>query len=178
MIKEPLDSELALIDPNKLNVLNPPKTELESKLSLLYVMLNTREGEWIYNNDFGINWTSILPENMTDEGIRSFEYSVVEVVNEKLKKYIPDFRVKDVEAYVATNVTYVESGVVVMMTFLYNNKFVTDSITLIKWNSQFGTLFGNVRKWSPQEGDSGNGLGNRVILNLIDTINEQLKQAF
>lgn len=177
MIKEPLETDLKNIDPNKLNILSPPKTEFESKLSLLYVLLNSREGELIYNKDFGINWTSILPENMTDDQLKSFEYQVIEILNAKLKTYLPEFKVKNVEAYVATNVTQVESGVVVMLTFVYNNKFVTDSITLIKWNDQFGTLFGNVRKWLPNDNESSDGISNRVILNLIDAINEQLRAA-
>jgi hypothetical protein len=177
MIKEPLETDLKNIDPNKLNILSPPKTEFESKLSLLYVLLNSREGELIYKKDFGINWTSILPENMTDDQLKSFEYQVVEILNGKLKTYLPEFRVKNVEAYIAENVAKSEAGIVVMLTFIYNNKFVTDSITLIKWNDQFGTLFGNVRKWSPQDNESSDGISNRVIMNLIDTISEQLKQA-
>jgi len=55
MIKEPLETELNSIDPNKLNILSSPKTEFESKLSLLYVLLNSREGELIYKKDFGVN---------------------------------------------------------------------------------------------------------------------------
>lgn len=177
MIKEPLETDLKNIDPNKLNILSPPKTELESKLSLLYVLLNTREGELVYNKDFGINWTSILPENMTDDQLKSFEYQVIEIVNEKLRSHLPEFKVKNVEAYVAENVNKNEAGVIVMLTFIYNNKFVTDSITLIKWNDKFGTLFGNVRKWSPQDNETSDGMSNRVILNIIDAINEQLKEG-
>jgi len=69
---------------------------------------------------------------MTDDQLKSFEYQVVEIINDKLKTYLPEFKVKNVEAYVAENVYKSEGGVVVMLTFVYNNKFIIESITLIK----------------------------------------------
>ncbi len=55
MIKEPQDTDLSKIVPNKLYTITQPDSEFESKLNLLYVLLNSRAGELVYDSDFGIN---------------------------------------------------------------------------------------------------------------------------
>jgi len=55
MKTDPLQEELNLISPNKIGLIDPPDTEFESQIHLLYTMLNTLEGEMVYNESFGMN---------------------------------------------------------------------------------------------------------------------------
>jgi len=55
MKTDPLASQLSTVVPNKQFSLQAPGTLFESSFGLLYTFMNTREGELVFSNDFGIN---------------------------------------------------------------------------------------------------------------------------
>jgi hypothetical protein len=108
--------------------------------------------------------------------MENIEYQALEILNSKMKKYFPDFSVVNAEAQLSTNLNYDESGVVILLEWSYANKFGTTSITLIKWNNQYGTLFGDVYVYNPNSKGSQSGISSKVINNIIRTINTQLNE--
>ena len=64
--------------------------------------------------------------------MQNIEYQAIEAVNSKMKRYFPEFSVVNAEAQISTDVNMTEAGVVVLLDWVYDNRFGITSITLVK----------------------------------------------
>ena len=113
MISEPTLSELPNLKINTIGILNIPDTEFESKINLLYVLLNTQEGEKVMDYDFGIKLTSQTFESLNVTNLETFEFQLIEMIKSKVSKYIPDFELSDLEAFIEGNFSGPNSSLII-----------------------------------------------------------------
>lgn len=176
MKTDPLQEELNLISPNKIGLIDPPDTEFESQIHLLYTMLNTLEGEMVYNESFGMNWASVLPKNYSDSSLRNFEYEVIQLLNDKCKFYLSNFNIIKAEAQNTFDDLNEKSNLIVLTQWLYKNKFTFSSVTIIKWNDKFGTLLSDIKPWAEDQNNRSSPMSSQILSNMINLLNSYLKE--
>lgn len=130
----------------------------------------------VYNDNFGVNWTSILPKGMTTDAIRNFEYEAIGLLTEKAKQYLPNFSIKKVEAQNTYDEYRDASNLIMLSQWVYKNKFSVNAITVIKWNDKFGTLLSDVKIWNVENNTVSNPISSQMISNMINIINTYLNE--
>jgi len=102
MIKEPIDlslSSISQINTNQIGILNVPDTELQSQINLLYIMLNTQNGEKVMDYEFGVPFTSKMFEQYNTSTEELFELELSQTLKEKITRYFPNFSLLSLESY-------------------------------------------------------------------------------
>jgi len=94
--------EMKNIISNKVGILVVPDTEFESKLNLLYIMLNTSNGELVNDYEFGVDFTSKMYDIMNTEN-NDFEFQIINTLKTRTKKYLPDMKLIDIETHLTSN---------------------------------------------------------------------------
>ena len=73
-------------------------SEFESGLNLLYVILNSYEGERVYDKSFGMNWRDVVFENMTEDYLTQVETDVMNQIQAKCETYCPGWKAASIQS--------------------------------------------------------------------------------
>jgi len=171
---EPTLSELSNTKVNGIGILNIPDTEFESKLSLLYILLNTQEGEKIMDYDFGIKLTSQTFESINVANLEAFEFELIEMIKNKVTKYIPDFELSDLEAFIEGNFSGPNGALIIKCLWVYRKKWMFNSFSVVKPNNKFGTLLSTVTQYEINVGSPSDVVSRKIMTNIVNNIKLQL----
>lgn len=167
--------EIKNIVSNKVGILVVPDTELESKLNLLYVIMNTSNGELVNDYEFGIDFTNRMHDIMNTEN-NDFEFQIMDILKIKTKKYLPDITLVDIETHLTSNnLSNPSASLVVKCLWSYRDKYSFNSISVIKTNDKFGSLLSNVVQYEQSNDKPSDVISRKVMVNMINTIMEQLE---
>jgi hypothetical protein len=170
---EPLNSELTEVGPNNPGILIVPDSEFESKINLLFVLLNTREGERVLDKGFGLTWDSALFEQYNVNDIEATEVYISTMVMEKIDKYLPDFKLSDIEIVVDGDYGSRSGSMIIRMHWVYRDKWQFESFSVVELNNKFGSLLSNVSLYE-NTGQGESIVTKRIMVNIINTIKADL----
>ena len=167
--------ELDEVQPNRIGILNIPDTELESKINLLYIMMNTQQGERVMNYDFGVPFTSqTLSEQYSFSNTEAFEYYLISTLEKKIEDYFPEFTLINLESYVENNFDERTGSLIIKCLWSYIGKWKFNSISVIKPNDKMGTTFSGVEQLELSGIETTDVVSNKMITNIINNIKLQL----
>jgi len=85
---------------NKDGIFNTPNTILESKLNLLFILMNTNKGQMVMNYDFGLNIESYLFDTYNADSA-SLKNDIINDIESVVADNISDnFKIKNIDAMI------------------------------------------------------------------------------
>jgi len=177
MIKEPIDlslSSISQINTNQIGILNVPDTELQSQINLLYIMLNTQNGEKVMDSEFGVPFTSKMFEQYNTSAEELFELDLSQTLKEKIARYFPNFSLLSLESYFEGLTVEQNQILIIKCLWSYLDKFKFNSISVVNINDKMGSLISPIENFDGQKTNTTDVLSNKMIINVINTIQQQL----
>lgn len=178
MIKEPINlsiSELSEINTNEIGILNVPDTELQSQINLLYVMLNTQQGEKVMDYEFGVPFTSQLFEQYHISSEQMFELNLSEIIKSKAKKYFPNFSLLTLESYFEGIANSESQIMIIKCLWSYLDKFKFNSISVVDANNKMGSLISPIEFVGENEdNESADVVTSKAINNIVNLLKQHI----
>jgi hypothetical protein len=156
-----------------------PNSILESKLNLLFILMNTKKGELIQNYNFGINLESFLFDKYNMEN-SIMQNEVRNEIERSVQKNIgSDIKIKSIEAMYAPEENGRVGYMYVNIIWNIHSKYLTESVSVIKLNkidNNFKTYFTTLQNYNPDEksNKSFEMLTNDAIIDAINQIKQEL----
>lgn len=167
--------ELSEVQPNQIGILSVPDTEFQSKVNLLYILMNTQQGEKVMDYNFGVPFTShTLAEQYSFSNTEAFEYFLISVLEKKIDEYFPEFTLLNLESYVENSYNKKTSSLIIKCLWSYVNKWKFNSISVVKPNDKMGTTFSNIEQLELDETLTNDVVSNKMMINIINNIKLQL----
>jgi hypothetical protein len=167
---------------NKDGIFNTPNTILESKLNLLFILMNTNKGQMVMNYDFGLNIESYLFDTYNADSA-SLKNDIINDIESVVADNISDnFKIKNIDAMIDGD--YDSRADYIFFNIVWNieNKYLTESVSVFKLNdisNSFKTYFTTLQEYDPNEkmNKDYEMLTNEALIDAINLIKAELEEV-